>query len=95
MNSGKSREAATRSQAFALRAPSAHCVQLVGDFTGWQRAPIHLRKGSDSVWRTTVELEAGPHRYRFLVDGEWSDDPNCARREPNPFGSEDDVCQVG
>jgi hypothetical protein len=23
------------------------------------------------------------------VDGEWRDDPECALRAPNPFGSED------
>jgi len=26
---------------------------------------------------TTVELKPGTHHYRFLVDGEWRDDPNA------------------
>ncbi len=79
---------------FLLAAPQASCVQLVGDFTHWQRAPINLARGADSLWHTEVELEPGPHRYRFLVDGEWRDDPQCSKREPNPFGSEDDICDV-
>jgi hypothetical protein len=41
-----------------------------------------------------VLLEAGTYRYRFLVDGEWRDDPNCKLRVPNPFGSQDAVLKV-
>ena len=78
-----------RKQSFAFSAPGAGSVQLVGDFTHWQEHPIHLQKGMDGTWRTTVELTPGTHHYRFLVDGEWRDDPECALRAPNPFGSED------
>ncbi len=80
--------------AFAFSAPDAVSVQLVGDFTQWQERPINLQKGADGLWRTTVELKPGTHHYRFLVDGEWQDDPECALRTPNPFGSEDMLRQV-
>jgi 1,4-alpha-glucan branching enzyme len=76
-------------QIFSFRAPDASSVQLVGDFTQWQERPISLQKGADGVWRTTVQLPPGMHHYRFLVDGEWRDDPECTLRTPNPFGSED------
>ena len=69
-------------------------VQLVGDFTHWQKVPIHLRKDADGVWRTAVELAPGTHHYRFLVDGEWRDDPECTLRVPNPFGSQNSVRKV-
>jgi 1,4-alpha-glucan branching enzyme len=69
-------------------------VQLVGDFTGWQQKPINLQKGLDGIWHTTVQLEPGPHPYRFLVDGQWCDDPACALTAPNPFGGRNAVCQV-
>lgn len=94
MNSTRSGTGAGKVQTFSYTAPAATSVQLVGDFTNWQRAPINLRKGGDSIWRTSVELEPGPHRYRFLVDGQWSDDPDCKLRVPNPFGSQDDIRQV-
>lgn len=83
-----------KSQAFAITAPAALSVQLVGDFTRWQAAPISLRKDPDGVWRTTVELSPGVHHYRFLVDGEWRDDPECVLRVPNPFGTHDAVREV-
>jgi 1,4-alpha-glucan branching enzyme len=81
-------------QAFAIRAPSALSVQLVGDFTHWQKSPVQMRKEAGGLWRATVELAPGLHHYRFLVDGEWRDDPENTLRVPNPFGSHNAVCKV-
>lgn len=78
-------------QNFCFTAPAAVSVQLVGDFTDWQRRPMSLQKGVDGVWRTSVDLEPGTYHYRFLVDGEWRDDPECTLRVTNPFGSENAV----
>jgi len=83
-----------RTQAFSFSAPGAMSVQLVGDFTRWQERPVNLHKSPDGTWRTTIELAPGSHRYRFLVDGQWRDDPECALRVPNPYGSQDAVRQV-
>jgi 1,4-alpha-glucan branching enzyme len=81
-------------QSFAIRAPGATRVQLVGDFTHWQKLPINMRKGADGVWRSQVPLEPGTHHYRFLIDGEWTDDPDCTLRVSNEFGSENMVRKV-
>jgi 1,4-alpha-glucan branching enzyme len=83
-----------RPQTFAFSAPDAMSVQLVGDFTQWQERPINLQKGVDGVWRITVQLSPGTHHYRFLVDGQWRDDPDCVLRAPNPFGGENMMRQV-
>jgi 1,4-alpha-glucan branching enzyme len=79
---------------FSIIAPTAQSVQLVGDFTEWEQGPINMQKDADGTWRTTVELEPGAHQYRFLVDGEWRDDPECTLHEPNPYGSQNAVRQV-
>ncbi len=73
-------------QGFSFRAPEALSVQLVGDFTHWEKKPISLKKEAGGLWRASVPLSPGEHHYRFLVDGEWRDDPDCAMRVPNPFG---------
>ncbi|HEX7619257.1 MAG TPA: glycogen-binding domain-containing protein [Verrucomicrobiae bacterium] len=86
--------ASGRTQTFSFRAPDALSVQLVGDFTQWQERPINLQKGAGGVWRTVVPLPPGTHHYRFLVDGEWRDDPECTLRTPNPFGGENMMRQV-
>lgn len=83
-----------RKQTFSFSASSAMSVQLVGDFTHWQESPINLRKEADGVWRTTVELEPGVHHYRFLVDGQWRDDPECSMHVANPYGGENMVRKV-
>ncbi len=81
-------------QTFSFNAPSATSVLLVGDFTHWQQQPISLRKDNRGVWRASVPLEPGTYHYRFLVDGEWRDDPECTLRVTNPFGSQNAVWQV-
>lgn len=93
-NNAKREQGNERNQTFCLTAPAARSVQLVGDFTYWQQAPISMQKAPDGVWRATVQLTPGAHVYRFLVDGEWQDDPECKVRVSNPFGSQDAVCQV-
>jgi len=81
-------------QTFAITAPGAVSVQLMGDFTHWQKHPINMEKGVKGVWQTTVELAPGTHHYRFFVDGEWCNDPECTLRVPNPYGGENMVRQV-
>ncbi len=80
-----------KKQMFRITAPDARSVMLVGDFTQWQKHAIPLQSEHGGVWVTTVALEPGKHTYRFLVDGEWRDDPECTLRVPNPYGTEDMV----
>ena len=88
------KDKSTHESTFAYRAPGALSVQLVGDFTHWQKAPVSLRKDADGVWRCSLKLEPGTYHYRFLVDGQWQDDPECTLRLPNPFGSQNMVRKV-
>jgi 1,4-alpha-glucan branching enzyme len=83
-----------RKQNFRFTADGAESVLLVGDFTHWQSQPIPMRKGADGIWTATVELAPGTHSYRFIVDGEWRDDPECTIRVPNPYGGENMVRRV-
>jgi 1,4-alpha-glucan branching enzyme len=84
----------TPKQTFSFHAPDALSVQLVGDFTHWQKNPINLKRQSNGTWRTAVVLAPGTYHYRFLVDGQWRDDPECALHVPNPFGSKNAVREV-
>jgi 1,4-alpha-glucan branching enzyme len=79
---------------FSFSGSAAESVLLAGDFTGWQQAPLPLKKGKGGVWKTTVSLPPGRYEYRLLVDGQWRDDPNCPTRQPNQFGGENCVCVV-
>ena len=90
----KNKMAKATPQSFAIRAPAAMSVQLVGDFTQWQERPVTLQKEAGGVWRAQVELPAGTHHYRFIVDGQWQDDPDCTVRVPNPYGGQNMVRKV-
>jgi len=80
-----------RKQTFHFKSPDARSVLLVGDFTHWQQRGIPMSRGKDGIWMATVELQPGKHAYRFIVDGEWSDDPECRIRVDNPYGGQDMV----
>ena len=84
----------TRKQTFRFSAPTAMSVMLVGDFTQWQQKGIPMRKNQDGVWAVSVDLPAGQHHYRFIVDGDWRDDPECTVRVNNPYGGQDMVKKV-
>jgi 1,4-alpha-glucan branching enzyme len=79
---------------FSFMAPGAQTVAVAGDFTGWQQAPVEMKKDKGGLWTKTIPLPPGRYEYRLLVDGQWQNDPQCRDRQPNQFGSENCVCLV-
>jgi 1,4-alpha-glucan branching enzyme len=79
---------------FRLKAPSARSVMLAGNFTDWGKFPLDMVKNEDGVWSIFVPLLPGIYAYRFIVDGEWRDDPRSDLYAPNPFGSADAVVTI-
>jgi RNA polymerase-binding transcription factor DksA len=69
-------------------------VAVTGDFNAWDLEGRPLKRGRDGVWEVTLLLAPGRYEYRFLVDGQWADDPACAERVPNGFGSDNCVLRV-
>jgi len=80
--------------AFQLTAPSALSIMLAADFTGWEKMPVKLTRLADGTWQTAIALPPGRYAYRFIVDGQWQDDPDCSQWEVNPFGSTNAVIEV-
>lgn len=70
---------------FSLVAPEANDVELIGSFNNWDREHgVVLKRESNGVWHTTVDLGPGRHLYKFVVDGAWRADPaNGNRTDPN------------
>ncbi len=70
---------------FSLVAPEANDVELIGSFNNWDREHgVVLKRESNGVWHTTVDLGPGRHLYKFVVDGAWRPDPaNGNRTDPN------------
>jgi 1,4-alpha-glucan branching enzyme len=72
---------------FAVCAPSAREVQLIGDFSGWWPDDgIPMEKGWDGTWRVNEPRALSGQRYRFRVlgaGGEW-----VYRSDPLAFAAE-------
>ena len=77
-----------------LIAPNAKEVFVAGSFNDWHPAVapmISLEKGK---WAKELMLPPGRYEYRFVVDGEWVDDPTACERVSNPFGGVNAVFEV-
>ncbi len=70
---------------FALAAPGARSVALMGDFSAWQ--PIQLSDpDGDGVWVVSLALPPGRYQYAFLVDGKWVGQDPLASEYVRAFG---------
>lgn len=79
---------------FLLEAPKARSVKLAADFTDWEKYPLNMMQSEDGVWFNVIPLVPGQYSYRYIVDGQWCDDPRSTRRVPNPFGTENALLVV-
>jgi 1,4-alpha-glucan branching enzyme len=69
-------DSATTTHTFALLAPYNEAAALIGSWDGWQEHP--MERGEDHIFRATLDLPEGTHRYRLRVvskswffPGEW------------------------
>ncbi|MEW6303706.1 MAG: isoamylase early set domain-containing protein [Verrucomicrobiota bacterium] len=87
-------KAAKQKVDFTIHAPDAKSVAVAGDFTDWEQSPIALKRTKNGTWKKTVSLAAGRYEYRFLVDGQWQNDPACTCCVANPYGGQNCVREV-
>ncbi|MBW2424370.1 MAG: AAA family ATPase [Deltaproteobacteria bacterium] len=77
---------------------SAGDVRIAGDFNGWvpDRGVRSLiaSEGPTRVWTKILTLEPGTYQYRYVVDGEWREDPANPRSAPGPTGQPNSILQV-
>ncbi len=73
---------------FKMLLPDAQNVSLAGNFNNWNVKSHSLKKDSKGMWKISIDLMPGRYEYRFIVDGEWQNDPNCNTCVPNSVGSE-------
>ncbi len=73
-------------------------VRIAGDFNGWvpdKDVQSRVRaEGSDRVWTKILHLAPGRYQYRYVVDGEWREDPTNPNAVPGPVGGRSSVLVV-
>jgi len=73
-------------------------VRIAGDFNGWvpDRGVRSLiaSEGESRVWTKILTLEPGTYQYRYVVDGEWREDPTNPKSAPGPTGQPNSILHV-
>ena len=79
---------------FKFYAPSAKRVSLAGSFNNWDARDLSAKKDSRGNWTVKVNLKPGRYEYKFVVDGNWLNDPRCNSCTSNSFGSQNCILEV-
>ena len=79
---------------FKLHAPGVKSVFLAGSFNDWDATGRPMKQDKKGLWTARTTLKPGTHEYRFVVDGEWQDDPACQERCTNPLGTDNCLVHV-
>ena len=79
---------------FAVWAPNARSVSVIGDFNQWNPQVNRMTKAKDGSFRARMKLPPGEFQYKFVVDGMWFSDPAAQAQVINQHGSLNSVIQV-
>lgn len=80
---------------FRLRGfPAAHKVILAGSFNNWDEKELKMIRINGS-WLLPMFLREGTHTYKFIVDGEWTTDPDNKLKRPDGSGHFNSVLGIG
>ncbi len=79
---------------FSLQAPQANEVVLLGDFNQWDKKKYKMKKAGQGTWEKTLMLTPGIYEYKYIVDGNWQEDPVNHMSRLNPFGSYNNLLTV-
>jgi 1,4-alpha-glucan branching enzyme len=76
--------------------PGATEVGVAGSFNGWQPAATPMERLGIGCGQRKVDLylKPGRYEYRFVADGNWTDDPFGGAFVANPFGTRNSVLVV-
>jgi 1,4-alpha-glucan branching enzyme len=76
---------------FSIEAPRAGEVTLTGNFNNWNIKKHPMKNDGNGMWSKTVMLKSGKYEYKFLIDGDWKEDPGNDQTCLNCFGTRNNV----
>ena len=79
---------------FSVDAPEAKSVFVAGTFNNWAADKDRMKKDSKGIWRTTLSIPVGKNEYKFVVDGQWKEDPANPNKVSDPYGGTNSVIEV-
>jgi len=91
----KAKKPAAKSVTFTFRADAGKQVFLSGSFLNWDPAGKPMAdKKNEGVYTVSIKLAPGRYEYKFVVDGVWCADPECADFVQNDQGTLNSVIEV-
>ncbi len=70
-------------------------VFLAGSFNDWNDAKTRMTDpDNDGTYTVTLLLPQGTYQYKFVVDGQWQQDPNNPEGSDDGFGGQNSVLKV-
>jgi chromosome partitioning protein len=79
---------------FSVFLPEAKEVFVSGDFNDWKTDDNTRMSANNGIWTKRINLSFGRYRYRFIVDGKWTEDPSNPDKEINPYGEMDSLIDI-
>ena len=80
---------------FQVTAEPGSEVFVAGSFNHWNPTQYRMRDNpGHGHCKTTLVLPPGRHEDKFVVNGEWRADLNCAESTPNDQGSMNSVISI-
>jgi cyclomaltodextrinase / maltogenic alpha-amylase / neopullulanase len=80
---------------FHMMAPNANQVYLAGSLNGWSdNSDLMQDEDGDGVFSITIELDPGEYEYKFVVDGNWKEDPQAADYTDDGHGGRNGIVKV-
>lgn len=78
---------------FSLRSPgNPQVVFVAGTFSQWK--PLAMKRQKDGTFALATKVPAGAHEYRFIVDGNWTTDPDNENYVLSPYGTANSVVRA-
>jgi chromosome partitioning protein len=78
----------------SVKAPDAREVFVAGEFNDWKLDDNSRMEKSNGCWTKRLNLNNGKYRYRFVIDGNWSEDPANPLTQLNTYGTLDSLLEV-
>ncbi|MGN1359945.1 MAG: glycogen-binding domain-containing protein [Kiritimatiellia bacterium] len=92
--SAKPREKGVR-VTFSVRAETGSEVWLAGSFNNWDPTAKKMAdKAGDGFYTATLTLPKGTYEYKFVINGTWCADPECAEWVQNDMGTLNSVRHI-
>jgi 1,4-alpha-glucan branching enzyme len=80
---------------FTYRAEKGCSVFLAGDFNKWSATANEMTdKKGNGIYTAELKLAAGSYEYKYVIDGTWCADPECADWIQNDHGTLNSVKHV-